>query len=136
MEKLLIWGAVGKCVESVGGAQAAMELAVEYVKGRRAFGQTVGSFQAIQHHCADMLTDVDTSRSLAYQAAWLVSQGELHAPEISKAKAWISDAYRRVTYLAHQCHGAIAFTKEMDLHLYHKKAKVNEVLFGDAAFHW
>jgi alkylation response protein AidB-like acyl-CoA dehydrogenase len=136
LEKLLIWGAAGKCAESVGGAQVAMELAVEYVKGRRAFGQTVGSFQAIQHHCADMLTDVDTSRSLAYQAAWLVSRGELHAPEISKAKAWISDAYRRVTSLAHQCHGGIAFTKEMDLHLYHKKAKVNEVLFGDAAFHW
>ena len=57
-------------------------------------------------------------------------------PEVSKAKAWTSDAYRRVTALAHQCHGAIAFTKEMDIHLYHKKAKVNELLFGDAAFHW
>ena len=96
----------------------------------------IGSLQAIQHHCANMLTDVDTSRYFAYQAAWLVAQGETNAPEISEAKAWTSDAYRRVTSLAHQCHGGIAFTKEMDIHLYHKKAKVSELLFGDAAFHW
>jgi len=136
VEKLLAWGAAGKCAESVGGAQAALELTVEYVKTRQAFGQPIGNFQAIQHHCANMLADVDTSRYLTYQAAWLVAQGKLNAPEISKAKAWISDAYRRVTTLAHQCHGAIAFTKKMDIHLYHKKSKVNEVLFGDAAFHW
>ena len=136
VEKLLVWGAAGKCAESVGGAQAALDLTVEYVKTRQAFGQPIGSFQAIQHHCANMLTDVDTSRYLMHQAAWLVAQGEFHASEISKAKAWISDAYGRVTALAHQCHGAIGFTKEMDIHLYHKKAKVNEVLFGDAAFHW
>jgi alkylation response protein AidB-like acyl-CoA dehydrogenase len=136
VEKLLAWGAVGKCAESVGGAQAAMELAVDYVNARSAFGQRIGSFQAIQHHCANMLTDVETSRNLAYQAAWLVAQGETNAPEISKAKAWTSDAYSRVTSLAHQCHGGIAFTKEMDIHLYHKKAKVSELLFGDAAFHW
>jgi alkylation response protein AidB-like acyl-CoA dehydrogenase len=135
VEKLLVWGAVGKCAESVGGAQAAMELTVSYVNARSAFGQRIGSFQAIQHHCANMLTDVDTSRNLAYQAAWLVAQGETKAPEISKAKAWTSDAYSRVTALAHQCHGGIAFTKEMDIHLYHKKAKVSEFLFGDAAFH-
>ena len=135
VEKLLAWGAVGKCAESVGGAQAAMELAVDYVNSRYASGKRIGSLQAIQHHCANMLTDVDTSRYLAYQAAWLVAQGETNAPEVSEAKAWTSDAYRRVTSLAHQCHGGIAFTKEMDIHLYHKKAKVSDLLFGDAAFH-
>jgi alkylation response protein AidB-like acyl-CoA dehydrogenase len=135
-EKLLAWGAVGKCAESVGGAQAALDMTVDYVKNRNAFGQPIGSFQAIQHHCANMLADVDTSRYLMHQAAWLVDEGEFQSPEISKAKAWTSDAYRRVTTLAHQCHGAIAFTKEMDIHLYHKKAKINEILFGDAAFHW
>ena len=136
VEKLLAWGATGKCAESVGGAQAALDLTVEYVKTRQAFGHPIGSFQAIQHHCSNMLTDVDASRWLMHQAAWLVDQGEFQSPEISKAKAWTSDAYRRVTTLAHQCHGAIAFTKEMDIHLYHKKAKINEILFGDAAFHW
>ena len=136
VEKLLAWGSAGKCAESVGGAQAVLELTAEFVKTRHAFGRPIGSFQAIQHHCANMLADVDTSRYLTYQAAWLVSRGEFHAPEVSKAKAWTSDAYRRVTALAHQCHGAIAFTKDMDIHLYHKKAKVNELLFGDAAFHW
>ncbi|MBF8267853.1 MAG: hypothetical protein HW388_1361 [Dehalococcoidia bacterium] len=136
VEKMLVWGAVGKCAESVGGAQVAMEMAVDYAKTRHAFGRPIGSFQAIAHHCSNMLTDVEVSRYLTYQAAWLVGQGELHAPEISEAKAWISDAYRRVTSLAHQCHGGIGFIKEMDLHFYHKRAKVNEVLFGDAAFHW
>ena len=136
VEKLIVWGAIGKCAESVGGAQAAMELAVSYVNARPAFGRSIGSFQAIQHHCANMLTDIDTSRYLTYQAAGLVSQGDFSAPEVSKAKAWISDAYGRVTYLAHQCHGGISFTKEMDIHLYHKKAKVNQALFGDARFHW
>ena len=136
VEKLIVWGAIGKCAESVGGAQAAMELAVSYVNARPAFGRSIGSFQAIQHHCANMLTDIDTSRYLTYQAAGLVSQGDFSAPEVSKAKAWLSDAYGRVTYLAHQCHGGISFTKEMDIHLYHKKAKVNQALFGDARFHW
>ena len=136
VEKLIVWGAIGKCAESVGGAQAAMELAVSYVNARPAFGRSIGSFQAIQHHCANMLTDIDTSRYLTYQAAGLVSRGDFSAPEVSKAKAWLSDAYGRVTYLAHQCHGGISFTKEMDIHLYHKKAKVNQALFGDARFHW
>ena len=136
VEKLLAWGAVGKCAESVGGAQAALDMAVDYVKRRNAFGHPIGSFQAIQHYCANMLSDVESSRYLTYQAAWLVSQGQFHAPELSMAKAWISDAYHRVMALAHQCHGAIGFIKEMDLHFYYKKAKVNETLFGDAAFHW
>ena len=136
VEKLMVWGAVGKCAESVGGAQKALDMAVNYAKTRHAFGRPIGSFQAIQNHCTNMLGDVDVSRYLTYQAAWLVGQGEFHASEISKAKAWVSDAYRRVTALAHQCHGGIAFIKELELHLYYKKAKVNEVLFGDAAFHW
>jgi alkylation response protein AidB-like acyl-CoA dehydrogenase len=136
VEKLMAWGAAGKCAEAVGGAQAAMELAVYYVNNRQAFGQTIGSLQAIQHHCANMFIAVETSRNLAYQAAWLVAKGETNAAAISEAKAWISESYRSVTSLAHQCHGCIAFTKEMDIHLYHKKARVSEFLFGDAAFHW
>ena len=80
VEKLLAWGSVGKCAESVGGAQAVLELTAEFAKARHAFGRPIGSFQAIQHHCANMLVDVDTSRYLTYQAAWLVSRGEFHAP--------------------------------------------------------
>ena len=86
VEKLIVWGAIGKCAESVGGAQAAMELAVSYVNARPAFGRSIGSFQAIQHHCANMLTDIDTSRYLAYQAAGLVSQGDFSAPEVSEGQ--------------------------------------------------
>jgi alkylation response protein AidB-like acyl-CoA dehydrogenase len=136
VRRVLQYGAVGKCAEMIGGAEAVLEMTVDYAKERKQFGRPIGSFQAIQHHCANMLTDIDTSRYLTYQAAGLVSQGDFSAPEVSKAKAWLSDAYGRVTYLAHQCHGGISFTKEMDIHLYHKKAKVNQALFGDARFHW
>ena len=87
-----------------------------------AFGRPIGSFQAIQHHCANMLVDVETARYLTCQ-------------EVSKAKAWTSDAHRLVTALAHQCHGAIGFIKEMDVHLSHNRAKVSELLFDGSAFH-
>ena len=93
------------------------------VTGRpSAFGRPIGSFQAIQHHCANMLVDVETARYLTCQ-------------EVSKAKAWTSDAHRHGTALAHQCHGAIGFTKDMDVHLSHKRAKVSALLFGGSAFH-
>tara|TARA_B100000029_G_C17419149_1_gene903636 strand:- start:135 stop:1115 length:981 start_codon:yes stop_codon:yes gene_type:complete len=135
-ERLIIWGGIGKCLEAIGGAQIAMDMAVDYVKRRPAFGKRVGNFQSIQHHCANMLKDLETSRILAYQAAWLISEGRYDEPDIYIAKAWINGAYRRITTLAHQCHGGISTIKEMDLHLYYKKAMINESLFGDTRFHW
>lgn len=135
-ERLIVWGGIGKCLEAIGGAQVAIDMAVDYVKRRPAFGKRVGNFQAIQHYCANMLKDLETSKTLAYQAAWLVSEGRYDEPEIYIAKAWINGAYRRITTLAHQCHGGIGTIKEMDLHLYYKKAMINESLFGDTRFHW
>jgi alkylation response protein AidB-like acyl-CoA dehydrogenase len=135
-ERLLAWGSVGKCIEAIGGGEVAMGMAVDYVNRRPAFGRRVGNFQAIQHHCANMLKDLETSRTLAYQAAWLVSEGRFDSQEIYVAKAWINGAYRRITTLAHQCHGGISFIKEMDLHFFYKKAMINESLFGDTNFHW
>lgn len=125
----------GKCVEMLGGAGAVLEMTVEYVKERTQFGRPVGSFQAVQHHCAEMATDVEGSRNIAYQAAWRVSEGLPAQREVSVAKAWVSGAYQRVCALAHQCHGAIGFTKEYDLQLYTRRAKVQELTYGDANFH-
>ena len=125
----------GRCVETVGGAEAVVEMTVEYAKQRTQFGRPVGSFQAVQHHCANMATDVESSRNIAYQAAWRVSEGLPAEGEVSMAKAWVSEAYRRVCATAHQCHGAIGFTKVHDLQLYTRRAKVQELSYGDANFH-
>ena len=125
----------GKCIEMLGGADAVLEMTLEYVKQRTQFGRPIGSFQAVQHHCANMATDVEGSRTIAYQAAWKVSEGGPADREISMAKAWLSGAYQRVCATAHQCHGAIGFTKEHDLQLYTRRAKVLELTYGDANFH-
>jgi alkylation response protein AidB-like acyl-CoA dehydrogenase len=125
----------GKCMEMVGGAGAVLNMTVEYVKQRTQFGRPVGSFQAVQHHCANMATDVEGSRNIAYQASWRVSEGLPADREVSMAKAWVSEAYQRVCTTAHQCHGAIGFTQEHDLQLYTRRAKVLELTYGDANFH-
>ena len=135
VRRVLQYGAVGKCAEMIGGAEAVLEMTVDYAKERKQFGRPIGSFQAIQHHCANMATDVETSKYIAYQAAWKLGEGQEASVEVATAKAWVSDAYKRVCALAHQCHGAIGFTREHNLQLYTRRAKAAELAFGDADFH-
>lgn len=132
---VLRWGAVGKCAEMVGGAQRVLDMTVQYAKERTQFGRAIGSFQAVQHHAADMAADVDGCRYITYQAAWTLAQGLPADREVSMAKAWVSDAYQRVCALSHQSHGAVGFTKEYDLQLYSRRAKAAELMFGDADVH-
>ena len=115
----------------VGGAQRILEMTLNYVKERSQFGQPIGSFQAIQHHCTNIAVDVETSRLNTYYAAWLLSEGLPSSKHVAVAKAWVSEAYRRITSLSHQTHGAIGFTKELDLELFVRRAKAGEVAFGD-----
>ena len=110
-------------------------MTVDYVKERIQFGRPIGSFQAVQHHCANMAVDVEGSRYIAYQAAWALAQGEVSPGKVAAAKAWVSDASKRVCELAHQCHGAIGFTKEYDLQLYTRRIRTGELLYGDDNFH-
>ena len=135
IEKVLQWGAIGKCAEMVGGSQEVLDMTVEYAKQRVQFGRPIGSFQAVQHHCANMATDVEGTRYITYQAAWLLSEGLPAEKEVAITKAWVSEAYRRVCALGHQCHGAIGFTKEHNMQLYSRRAKAAELAFGDADFH-
>ncbi len=121
----------GHCAGMTGAAQAVLDLTVEYVKQRAQFGRPVGAFQAVQHHCANMATDVEGSRHVAYQAAWRVSQGLPAQREAALAKAWVSGALQRVCATAQQCHGAIGFTQEHNLQLYTRRAKVQELSYGD-----
>ncbi len=135
IKRVLDLGAVGKCAEMVGGSQEVLDMTVEYVKQRTQFGRPIGSFQAIQHHCANMATDVEGSRYITYQAAWHLSEDLPSDQEVAMAKAYVSDAYRRVCALGHQCHGAIGFTKEHNMQLYSRRAKAAELAFGDSGYH-
>jgi alkylation response protein AidB-like acyl-CoA dehydrogenase len=135
VEAVLQKAAVAKCAEMVGGAQQVLEMTVNYAKERVQFGRPIGSFQAIQHHCANMAIDVDGSRFISYQAAWMLSEGLPSTKEVAMAKSWTSDAYRRLTALGHQVHGGIGFTKDHDMQLYYRRAKAAEVTFGDGDFH-
>lgn len=126
---------IAKCAEMVGGAQRVLEMTIEYAKERKQFGRPIGSYQAIQHHCANIAIDVEASRLNTYHAAWLLSEGLPASKHVAVAKAWTSEAYRRVVTLGHEIHGAIGFTKEMDVELYVRRAKTAEIAFGDYDFH-
>jgi alkylation response protein AidB-like acyl-CoA dehydrogenase len=127
---------VALCAEMCGGAQRVLDMTVDYAKIRVAFGRPIGSYQGVKHRAADMLVDVENAKSLTYYAAWAVDE---NAPEAalaaSMAKAYCSDAFRRVSAAGIQLHGGIGFTWEHDLHLYFKRAKSSEFTFGDATFH-
>lgn len=135
LEKLQDQATVAKCAELVGCIQTAFDMTVAYAKERKQFGRPIGSFQAVQHHCANMVVDVDGSRFITYQAAWKISEGISASLDVAMAKAWTSSASRRVTSLAHQIHGAISFTEEYEVHLYYRRAKAAEVAFGDTEYH-
>jgi len=129
-------GAVGAAAEMLGAARRCLDMAVGYAKVREQFGQPIGSFQAIRHKCAEMLLEVENSHSAVYYAAWALDakaeDGELAA---SVAKAYVGDAARKVCGEAIQVHGGIGFTWEYDLHIYMKRAKALEPMYGDADYH-
>ena len=134
LKSLLQVAAVAKCAEMLGGAQQVLDMTVNYVKERIQFDHPIGTLQAIQHHCANMLIDLEGIRYITYLAAWKVNEGLPFGKEAAIAKAWASEAYRRISDLAHQCHGAIGFCEDHDLPLYSKRAKASEFAFGDARF--
>ena len=135
VQRIIERAVVGKCCEMVGNIQRVLEMTVDYAKERKQFDRPIGSFQVIQHYCADMATDVDGARFSTYQAAWMLGEGLPCTKEIAIAKAWTSEASQRVIALAHQIHGAVGVTIEHDLHYYTKRAKAAELAFGDANFY-
>jgi alkylation response protein AidB-like acyl-CoA dehydrogenase len=128
--------AVGLAAEQVGGAQKVLEMAVEYAKVRVQFGRPIGSFQAIKHKCADMLLEVESAKSAAYYGMWCASEMNDELPSVaSLAKAYCSEAYFHAAAENIQIHGGIGFTWEHPAHLYFKRAKSSELLFGDPTYH-
>ncbi|HVT41894.1 MAG TPA: acyl-CoA dehydrogenase family protein [Acidimicrobiales bacterium] len=122
--------------EMLGAADRVLAMTVEYAKDRVQFGKPIGSFQAVKHMLADALVDVEGMRSTVYYAAWCAAadDGE-RSLAASMAKAWCTDASRRVMAAGLQVHGGIGFTWEHDMHLYVKRAQLDQVSFGDAAYH-
>jgi alkylation response protein AidB-like acyl-CoA dehydrogenase len=126
---------VALCAEMCGGAERVLEMSVEYAKVRVQFDRPIGSFQAIQHKCANMLLLVESAKSATYHAAWAVANEMPEAPlAAAMAKSYTSDAYRVVAGEGIQIHGGIGFTWEHDMHIYFKRAKSSEVTFGDAIY--
>jgi alkylation response protein AidB-like acyl-CoA dehydrogenase len=124
------------CADMLGGMQWILEDAVEYAKTRQQFDKPIGSFQAVQHMCADMLLWTESSRSAIYFAAHaLDADPESAARAVATAKVYVSDASREVANRGVQVHGGIGFTWEHNLHLYYKRSKASEILFGDASHH-
>ncbi len=127
---------VGLAAEQVGGAQKVLDMAVEYAKVRVQFGRPIGSFQAIKHKCADMLLEVESAKSAAYYGMWCASELNDELPSVaSLAKAYCSEAYFHAAAENIQIHGGIGFTWEHPAHLYFKRAKSSELLFGDPTYH-
>jgi alkylation response protein AidB-like acyl-CoA dehydrogenase len=129
-------GALGTAAVLVGLGQAMLELTVGYVKERHQFGVPIGSFQAVKHHLADAALALEFARPAVLRASWSVARGlPTRARDVSMAKAMASDAAELVGRKALQCHGAIGYTVEADLHLFLKRTWALARAWGDSAHH-
>ncbi len=135
LRKILQVGALAKCAELLGMGSAVMAMTVDYAKERHQFGQAIAQFQAVQHHCANMLIDLDSSRFITYKAAWLLDAGEVEHLAVVGAKSWVGDAVQRIAALGHQIGGATAYMDEHDMTLYSRRIKSADLAFGDATYH-
>jgi alkylation response protein AidB-like acyl-CoA dehydrogenase len=136
LKRALEWATAALCAEMVGGVQKVLETSTDYAKTRQQFGKPIGIYQAVSHKLADMLVLSESGRSATYYAAWTVDADAAdRSLASSMAKAYVSDAYRKVAGDGIQVHGGIGFTWEHDMHLYFKRAKSSEVTLGDATYH-
>ena len=128
--------AVAAAAEMYGASRQSLDMSVDYAKTREQFGQPIGSFQAVKHKLADMLLDAEAAFAATYYAAWAQDDhGDEAATAAHVAKAYVNEASRKICGEAIQAHGGIGFTWEYDLHLYFKRAKHYEALYGDTQFH-
>jgi alkylation response protein AidB-like acyl-CoA dehydrogenase len=136
LDRTLDVAGIALAAEQLGGAQRALDMAVQYARVRHQFGRPIGSFQAIKHRCADLLLEVESLRSAVGYAAAAVAAGSAEVPVLaSMLKAYASEVYSHVAGENIQIHGGIGFTWEHDAHLYLKRAKASELFLGDASWH-
>jgi alkylation response protein AidB-like acyl-CoA dehydrogenase len=135
VEKLLGWGALGKCAEMVGAADRSFEMSVDYANDRVQYRRHIGAFQAQQHRLADMWVVLESSRNYFYEAGWRLSNGEDDPLIVSKAKAMVSDMAEEVTEKATRLHGAIGLTWDYDLGFLFRRVRAASLMFGSAPYH-
>lgn len=135
LRKVLEQAMIAQCALMIGGAEKVLEMTVAHAKNRVQFGRPIGSFQAIQHKCANMLIDLDGAKLATYEAAWKLAHGRPCTLEVSVAKAWVNQAYQRICSNGHQIHGGSGVMKDYDMQLYSRQAKVAEFFLGDTKFH-
>jgi alkylation response protein AidB-like acyl-CoA dehydrogenase len=127
---------VALAAEQVGGAQRCLDMAVDHARRRVQFGRPIGSFQAVKHLCADMLLELESARSAAFYAASAAALGDGGLPAAAAvAKSCCSEAYVRVATDSLHVHGGLGFTWDHDAHLYFKRARSSQLLFGDPRHH-
>jgi alkylation response protein AidB-like acyl-CoA dehydrogenase len=134
--RLIDVAAVAVAVDSLGGTERALEMAVDYSKVREQFGKPIGSFQALKHAAAEIVADLEPARAMLWYAAYALDTGAADASRVAAmAKARLCDIYSRATDRAVLMHGGIGFTWEHDMHLWFKRARFNESCFGSPSFH-
>ncbi|MCS5635283.1 MAG: acyl-CoA/acyl-ACP dehydrogenase [Myxococcota bacterium] len=129
-------GALGASAQMVGIMERVLEITVEYTSEREAFGAPIGSFQALQHRCADMLIQTESARAATFRAAWAEEAGSDDSGYLtSVAKAWAGPAGRFVCGQGIQLLGGVGFTWEYDPHIYLKRLKTLEQFHGSTSWH-
>ena len=121
-----ITAAAGYC----GGAQAVVDLALEYAGTRKQFGRPIGTFQAIGHMLADMQTEVEVARTMIWRAAWMVAKGKEALREISMAKLFVSETYAKVANLGMQILGAYGYNMEFDMQRHFRDSRSSTIAAG------
>ena len=129
-------GALARSAEMVGAAQRVLELCVEHARVRVQGGRPIGGYQAVQHACADLFRDVESARWLTWEAGWQAESGGRDVDAaVAAAKAYCAEAALRVARRGHQIMGAIGYSEEHPLHLFHKRILAASLDAGDAALH-
>ena len=136
LDSVLARANIALAAEMLGGARAAFEMTVDYLKTRKQFGVLIGTFQALKHRAADLYAELELSRSVVIDALRALDDGRADTQAMASiAKARLSDVFVRVTAEAVQMHGGIGVTDEHDIGLYYKRARTAELLLGDGNYH-
>ena len=134
IQRILERAAIAKCAESIGGIQVCVDITVAYCKERVQYDRPIGAFQALQHMLADMWIAMQTSKYLVYEVAWMESENLPCAKEVAIAKAYVNDNYKEVSRKAVRLHGGIGTSRDHDIPLYYRRAKVADIAFGGSDF--
>jgi len=135
LETVFLKSAVTECAKMAGGGDKVIKFVTDYAKKRIQFGRPIGSFQAIQHHCANMKTLLDTSALITQRACWAISSRTDWKKDAAICKAWAGESLRQMIMLGHQVMGGFGFIEEVDLQLYYRRSRTTEMLFGSSYHH-